>query len=421
MSMPHFKYVVVGAGGAGSAAAGAIREHDPAGSILIIGQESNRPYLRPALHKEYLRHDKTRLQIAIEDVGWYDENRITLRTGRRVSQIETGRRTVLLDNGDEIAFDKLLLTTGSSSRPLRVLGAELPNVFYLRTIQDCDRLHHAIEKSRTDGRAKAVVIGAGLLAVEAAATLKQMKLGVDLLLGRQLPWGKFAGENTGRFLQRFLEQNQIGVHTDVAPERIEGDGRVQRVALSDGRSLDCDFVLAAVGIVSNRDLVRNTPIAAEKAILVDDHCRTNVQDIYAAGDCAAIFDPLFGKHRVIDHWESARYCGRLAGANMAGADLRYDTVNNFGSEIFGLKMVAWGEPRLVDHRLVRGTPSIESPDFAEIGVAADGRVAQVLAIGRASEHDLFRQFVASRLNVDGKEELIKDPSQPLDSLLQSAS
>ena len=181
--------------------------------------------------------------------------------------------------------------------------------------------------------------------------------------------------------------------------------------------IDCDFSVVATGIISNRELLRGTPIAAEKAILVDDHCRTNIEGIFAAGDCAAVFDPLFGKHRVIDHWDSARVLGAIAGANMAGVEARYDSVNTYSSEIGGLMLKAWGEGRFVDHRLMRGTPNVESPDFAEIGVAADGRVAQVLAIGRSEEHSLFEELVGRRFNLEGREEAIKDPARDLRGVL----
>lgn len=427
MSIGHVKHIVVGAGGAGSAAAEAIRKHDPQGSILLIGQESTRPYLRPSLSKEYLRRQMSKMDIVIEPVGWYDANHIELRTGRRVTHLDTARRTIALDNGDEIAFDNLLLATGASARPLKVPGADLPNVFYLRTISDCDRLHNAIDKAKSEGRqqpgsdrsirGRAAVIGADLLAVESAASLRQMGLHVDLIVGPSHAWSRIAGENTGKFIARFLEKHGVAVHANIDIARIEGDGRVQRIALSEGTPLDCDFAVAAEGIVPNRELVRDTPIAAEKAILVDDHCRTNVAGIYAAGDCAAVFDSLYGKHRLLDHWESARYTGAIAGANMAGADVRYDTVNTFTSDIFELKLFAWGEARFVDRRLVRGTPAIDSPAFAEIGVASDGRVSQVLAIGRPEEHELFNELVRRRFNVEGHEEAIKDPSRDLRELL----
>lgn len=430
MSIAHYKYVLVGAGRAGSAAAAEIRRRDPAGSILLIGQETSRPYLRTALSKSYLRRTQSRMEIVLEPVGWYDQMHVELRTGRRVSHLDSARQTITLDNGDEIAFDQLLLAGGASPKPLRVSGAELPNVFYLRNINDCDRLHHAIDKAKLEGRAQsraggnrtirgcAAVIGSGLLAVEVAASLRQMDLQVDLIAGREHLWSKFAGEMTGRFIARHLQNHGVNVHVGIGPDRIEGDGRVQRVALSNGTSVDCDFLVAAVGIVPNRDLVRNTPIAAEKAILVDDHCRTNVPTIYAAGDCAAVFDPLFGKHRVIDHWDSAEMTGKLAGANMSGADIRFSGVNSYTSEIFNLKLTAWGEGRLVNHRLLRGTPNGETADFAEIGVAADGRVAQVLTIGREHEHALLGELVLRRQKIDGNEELLKDPNQPLGAILK---
>jgi 3-phenylpropionate/trans-cinnamate dioxygenase ferredoxin reductase subunit len=425
MNALHFKYVLVGGGGAGSAAAEAIRKIDSQGSILLVGLEHSRPYIRPALSKEYLRGQTSRLEIAADPVGWYAEQNIELRTGRRAAHLDTARRTLTLDNGAEVSFNKLLLATGASPKPLRIPGADLPNVFYLRTIDDCDRLHHAIDKAKAEGRphpnsasrGRAVVIGNGLLAVELAASLNQIGLYVQLVVGRSYPWGKIAGENAGKFIARYLENRGVTVHAGIAPLRLEGDGRVQRVVTSDGQSVDADFVVAAHGIVVNRELLRGTPIAAEKAILVDQRCRTNVPDIYAAGDCAAILDPLFAKHRLLDHWDSARVTGALAGANMAGADVQYDTVNSFYSEVFDLKLCAWGEGRFVHHRLLRGTPTLEAPDFAEIGVAADGRVSQVLAIGRSNEHDAFRDLVGRRFNVDGIEEAIKDPARDLKSLI----
>ncbi|HEY1628747.1 MAG TPA: FAD-dependent oxidoreductase, partial [Tepidisphaeraceae bacterium] len=403
----------------GSAAAAEIRRHDSVGSILLIGQEHNRPYDRTTLSKQYLRRQKNRAEISINEPGWFAEHHIELRTGRRASHLDTSRRAVALDNGEEISYDKLLLATGSSPKMLTIPGAELPNVFYLRTIDDCDRLHHAIDKAKAEGRphesgrGRAAIIGSGVLAVEVAASLQQIGIRAEFLVGRPHPWGKFAGENTGKFIARYLEHHGVIVHASIGAERLEGDGRVQRVIGSNGKAIECDFIVAAIGAVSNRDLLRSTPISAEKAILVDEHCRTNVADVYAAGDCAAIFDPLFGKHRILDHWDNATITGAIAGANMAGADVRYDIVNSFFSEVYDLNLQAWGEARLVHHRLVRGVPNVDSPSFVEIGVGADGRIAQVLAIGREEEHPLLRDLVQRRVNVNGLEEQIKDPAREL--------
>jgi 3-phenylpropionate/trans-cinnamate dioxygenase ferredoxin reductase subunit len=140
---------------------------------------------------------------------------------------------------------------------------------------------------------------------------------------------------------------------------------------------------------------------------------TYVPGIYAAGDCAAILDPLFGKHRLLDHWDNARVTGNLSGSNMAGGDERYDTVNHFWSELFGQTANVWGEAKLVYRRLLRGLPgdAASGNDFAEIGIAADGRVAQVIAFGRKHEHEQFSQLVATRFRVDGNEEDLKDTTR----------
>jgi 3-phenylpropionate/trans-cinnamate dioxygenase ferredoxin reductase subunit len=420
----HVKYLLVGGGLASSCAAEAIREADREGSILLINAEVNRPYHRPPLSKEYLRRQKPRAELFAHEPQWFEKNHVALQTGRRVSHLDVPRMTAVLDNGQEISFDRLLLATGATPVPLTIPGALLPNLFYLRTIDDCDVLHHAIDKAKAEGRShdrgrgRAVVIGGGLLGVEMAASLTQLGLSVDLLLNHAHPWNRFGGENTGRFLSVYLQKRGVRVHPNSAPLRLEGDGRVQRAVLADGTSIDCDFAVAAIGAAPNRDLLHGTPIAAGRAILADQHCRTNVPGIYAAGDCAAVFDPLFGKHRVLDHWDNAIVTGHLAGRNMAGIEQPYSAVNYFFSDVFDLSLSAWGDSRHIDRRLLRGTPNVESPDFVEFGIAADGRIVQVLAVGHKGEDDGLRELIAKRVRVNGNEEALKDPSSELGKLLE---
>jgi 3-phenylpropionate/trans-cinnamate dioxygenase ferredoxin reductase subunit len=432
MNAHHVKYLLVGGGLASSSAAQAIRGIDPDGELLLVGQEIVRPYHRPPLSKEYLRREKSRAELFTHGGDWFEHNRVALRTGRRAARLDTARSSVTLDNGEIIGYDQLLLATGMSPRPLEIPGADLPNLFYLRTIEDAHQLHKAVDKAHAEGRpheagartgprGRATVIGAGVLGVELAASLTQLGMSVDLLAGHAWPWDKFAGENTGRVLAAFLEKRGVRVLADARPVRLEGDGRVQRVALPDGKIIDCDFAVAAIGAVVHRELLRGTPIAAEKAILADAYCRTNIPNVFAAGDCAAVFDPLFGKHRLLDHWDNAAVTGALAGRNMAGVAEPYAAVNTFFSDVFDLTMNGWGEARQVHHRLLRVPHSPAGngavPDLVEIGIAADGRVAQVLALGHAGEDDLLRELVARRVNVNGREEKLKDPATPLGEFL----
>lgn len=422
----HVKYLLIGGGIASNAAAEGIRELDRSGSIVLIGQEIVRPYHRPPLSKQYLLGDKRRPYLFAKNAEWYVENDVQLRTGRRAVALDTARMSVTLDDGQEISFDRLLIATGGSARPLDVPGAELPNVFTLRTVEDADRLQHAVDKAKAEGRkhvhapagtgrGTACVIGGGVLGVEVAATLRQAGLEVTLLVAHDYPWHKLAGETVGKFITRYLESRGVNVQVQHRAVRLEGDGRAQRVIAGD-RTFHTDLVVAAVGMRVNRDLLRGTPIAAERAILVDDHGRTSVPGIFAAGDCCAMFDPLFGKHRVFDHWEHAQVTGRLAGRNMAGADERYSGVTHLFSDVFDLSLSAWGEPRLVERHLVRGTPNLDAPQFAEIGTDASGRVSHVIAVRNSGDEPDYAPIVRSRLDVTGREEQIKDPAVNLSSL-----
>src|SRR5918993_1497631 len=338
MSRLHVKYLLVGGGLASSAAAEAIRALDAGGSILMLGQEPVRPYHRSPLSKAFLRRERSRTDLFAREADWFNGNNVDLRTGQRVAHLDVARRTASIDNGDEISYDQLLLATGASARHLTIPGAELQNVFYLRTLGEAEMLQNAIAKAKNEGRGRATIIGGGLLGVEVAASLTQAGGGRDLVVGDALPWKRFAGESIGAVLKRYLEAKDVTVHLGQRPMRLEGDGRVQRVVLPDGNTMTCDFVVAAVGGVVNRELLRGTPIAAETAILTDERCRTNVGHVFAAGDCAAVFDPLFGKHRIIDHWDHASVTGTIVGTNMAGGEARYDVVNTFFSDVFDLSL-----------------------------------------------------------------------------------
>ena len=432
MSNLHVKYLLVGGGLASFSAAAAIRALDPEGNILLVAQEIVRPYHRPPLSKAYLRREVGRDELFASHDHWFERNRVDLRTGRRAAHLDVARGAVALDNGDIIGYDKLLLATGMSPRPLNIPGADLPNLLYLRTLEDAHRLHKAIDKAKAEGRpheagsrigprGSATVIGGGFLGVELSASLAQAGLRVDLLHSHAHPLNRVAGEIAGKALATFLEKRGVRVHLDSRVVRVEGDGRAQRVVCDGGAVVDCDLAIAAVGGVAHRELLRGTPIAAENAILVDSHCRTNVPQIFAAGDCAAVFDPLFGTHRLLDHWENASITGRLAGRNMAGAAEPYATVNHFYSEAFDLRIDGWGEARQVVRRLVRDYRTANgidaTLDLVEIGIAADGRVAQVLALGHAADGESLRELVANRVNVNGREERFKDPAIPLSSLI----
>jgi NADPH-dependent 2,4-dienoyl-CoA reductase/sulfur reductase-like enzyme len=426
MSDLHVKYLLVGGGLASSAAAQAIRAIDREGSVLLVGQEISRPYRRSDVSGGYLLRRVGRDALFTLPPDWFERNGVALRTGRRVSHLDTARQAATLDSGEEVSFDRLLIATGTVPRALEVPGARLPNLFYLRTVEDADRIQHAIEKARHEGRAhergrgRVTVIGGGTLGLALAATFATAGLGVDLAVAHDRPFHRFAGENAGRLITGHLQKHGVSVHLGAPAVRLEGDGRVQRVFLGNGQTLPCDFAVAAVGAVPNKELLRGTPIEAGKSILVDEHCRTNVPHVFAAGDCAAVFDRRFGKHRGQAQWDEADVTGALAGANMAGSGRRYESIGEYSADVLGLKVRAWGEARLVDRRIVRGAAGAangEAAHLTEFGVAADGRVAHVLAVGAAEDDAVFRRIVAERTAINGNEDRFREPSSPLSDLL----
>lgn len=424
MERLHVNHLLLGGGVTGASAARRIRQIDSSASILLVGQEISRPYHRSDLIRRYLARLCGRRELSFMPEGWFSANHVELRTGCRATHIDTARRSVLLETGQEVSYDHLLIATGRSALALNIPGAHWPNVHYARTIEQTDRLLHAVEAAKTEGtrhdqgRGRVVVIGGGLHAVEVACALRKHRLHVTLLCPGRYLWSRFAGETTGRWLAHYLSHQGVQVKTDAPVAALEGDGRAQRVVLSEASPIPCDLVVSALGTQVNRDLVRNTIIAAEKAILTDARGRTNVPDIFAAGDCAAFFDPLFGKHRLSDHWDNATITGEIVGANMTGLNESFTQVGSFNGWVGDLTMQGFGEPRFVQRRLIRGTPSVSDPDFLEIGMDEQGRIRQILAIGaRKDQNPRLCELIHRGLVVNGQEERIKDPAVSLESLL----
>jgi 3-phenylpropionate/trans-cinnamate dioxygenase ferredoxin reductase subunit len=426
----HIRYLLIGAGVAGSCAAEAIRALDADGSLLMVGQEIMRPYHRPPLSKSFLRGESGRDDLLSLPLGWFSANNVQLITGRRVTWIEPDRHRATLDDGTVVQYEQCLLCFGGMVAPLELPGAGLPGLYYLRTLSDAESLITRLQQALRDGRphphgrGRAAVVGGGLLGVEVAASLRTRGLWVELLMGGPLPWPEVAGEAGGRFLVALLQKNGIVVHAGNPPTALEGDGRVQRVQLAGGEAVQCDFAVACVGMQVDRRLLQGTSIPMGRAITCDEFARAGADQgvgrIWAAGDCSAILDRRFGKHINQGHAPTAAATGRLAGRNMVhaarGGELEpWEDLPGWDSEVFGISVAGWGLSRLVDRRIVRGNTNIADPDFAEIGIDAAGRVCHVMVAGRASEQESLRRLVADRTDISGRESDLRDPNRPLDA------
>lgn len=415
MASVHVKYLLLGGGSAAAACAQAIRELDEGGDVMLISAEAGRPYHRPPLARGYLRRELPLEQIYFHPPEWYSSHRVTLRTSTRAMALDVAKRVVTLVDGTQVRFDTLAIATGAIPRPLTVPGGNLPGVMSFRTVEDVNRIHHAAEVAMKNPVGRVVVVGGGVLAVEVAASLATMrdpagrKLRVTLACGTDQLLPQLAGRHVSRSLARVLDGLAVEVKHSEPVLSVEGDGRAQRVR-TPSRELQCDFVVAAEGFQPSKEFLRGTNIESEKAILTNPQGETNVPGIFAAGECAAMFDTVFGKHRVLDHWDVTVSRGLVVGANMAGANRPWMGVTVHRAEVGATRVALIGEPRFADRQIVR---DLGLEGLAEFGVDREGRICSAVLLGTGSYEDTLVEYVRQRPGVQGKEDSLRDPSQPL--------
>lgn len=308
-------YVILGNGAAGLSAAKAIRERDKTGSIVMISNEPYSTYNRPMLTKSMIAGMRPE-EIAVEDAAWYEENRVYQVLGRAVTAIHTKEKEVELSDGTKCKYTKLIYALGSECFIPPIPGVEKPQVTAVRRLEDVQK----IEKLLPDTK-QVVVIGGGVLGLEAAWALKQAKVQVTVLELAPKLMGRQLDDPASEMLKAIIESNGIDIRTGVQIAAIEGTDKVQAVSLGDGTKIPAQLVLISAGVRSNMALAKEAGIAVNRAVLVNERMETNVPEIYACGDCA--------EYEGINYaiWPQALEQGKIAGANAAGDALTYTTVS----------------------------------------------------------------------------------------------
>jgi 3-phenylpropionate/trans-cinnamate dioxygenase ferredoxin reductase subunit len=345
------RFVIVGAALAGASAAAALREGGFDGDITLIGAEKQLPYNRPPLSKGYLRGQDRFEDQLVNPAAYYPEHGVTLRLGVRAEAVDPTRKVVSLERGEEIRYDRLLVAIGGRNRTLTTPGAELPGIFQLRTVEDCDR----IRASATPGR-RAVVVGLGFIGSEVAASLRQMGLEVTAVEGHPVPLARVLGPEVGGVLAGIHREKGVELVLEDSVAAFEGAGRVERVRTKKGRALECDFVVAGIGIVPNAELLAAAGATVDNGVLVDELCRTSLPDVYAAGDVANHLHPVFGRLRV-EHWNNGSRQGRAAARAMLGGPEPYDYLHSFWSDQYEHVVEYVGFAAAWDRLVFRGDPA----------------------------------------------------------------
>src|SRR5213596_853340 len=328
-------YLIIGSGIGGASTCEGIRRHDKRGSVTLVGAEVFPPYKRWILSKSFLREKVAPIKkLTIVDPGWYNSHKIETRFACMVTQVNIDRRLAVLGNGETIEFNKACLAMGS--RPVRppVAGVGLGNVIYLRTIRDALALREmaSLEKA-------IVVVGGGLLACEAAASLRQMKFKVSMMHRNAYLLNRYLDPEAGAWITSYFEKHGITLLLGESLNGFEGKTVLRNIQTKSGNRIAAGVAVVACGTEPNLDLVRNTPLAGPHGSPVSEYLETEEKGIYAVGDLAFYPDRIMGGVRRQTHWENAREQGLVAGANMTGKKrIRYEQVPYFWTEIFDLHM-----------------------------------------------------------------------------------
>ena len=344
-------FVIVGASLAGAKAAETLRSEGFDGRVVLIGDEARRPYERPPLSKEYLRGEKDFDAAAVHPADFYDEQDIELRSSSLVTAIDPAAASVTLSSGEQIAYDRLLLATGATPRRLPVPGAELPGVAYLRSADDADTLRQAIGLT-----AQVVVIGAGWIGAEVAASARQLGAAVAMVELAAVPLERVLGAEVGAIYRDLHASHGVDLHFGVGVEAIVGSKTVEAVRLSDGTELPASAVVVGVGVAPRVELAHAAGLAVEDGVVVDEHLETSVPGIFAAGDVANAFHPRYGTRIRLEHWSAALNQGPAAARAMLGQRVVYDRSPYFFSDQYELGMEYRGWAPDFDEVVFRGDP-----------------------------------------------------------------
>jgi 3-phenylpropionate/trans-cinnamate dioxygenase ferredoxin reductase component len=308
--------------------------------------------------------------------------------------------------GDQLRYGGLLLATGAQPIRLGLPGEDLEGVYYLRTVDDAERLRAAISRAET-----MVMIGGGFIGAEVAASTTQMDTRVTLLELAETLWTRAVGPQMGRFFEEFLRDRGVHVRTRTSAERLEGDGSVEAVVLPDGSRLHADVVVIGVGVRPDVGLAERAGLPVDDGVLVDRHLRATDR-IWAAGDVANAAHPLFGRIR-IEHWAEALNQGLIAGRNLAGAGDRYDRIPYFYSDQFDLSLSYLGHVREWDELVLRGDRNVKEPKFVA-WYLRQGTPRAALIVNDWDAEDAVREVIRRDEPVD--RDRLADPAVPLAGL-----
>ena len=345
--------------------------------LTIISADSSVPYERPPLSKGFLSGKDTEASVFINPDDFYRAHEIEVRLNCVVSSVDPARKTVRLNSGEEIGFEKLIVATGARVRTLDVPGIDLAGIYYLRTLEDSKHIRLKAESAK-----QAVVIGGGFIAMEVCSVLAQKGIGTTMVLPEDRIWKRFFTPAMSRFFEDYYMARGVRFAKNNKVVKFTGTGTVESAVLQNGGSAPCDMVVAGIGVTPVTEPLANSGIEVADGVVVNEYLETNQRDIYAAGDVASYYDVLFDKHRRAEHWDNAVSQGQHCARILSGERAPFVHVPYFFSDVFDLSYEFWGDSSGADDILERG--DLSSRSFS-VWWLRQGRLVAAFIMNRPDE------------------------------------
>jgi 3-phenylpropionate/trans-cinnamate dioxygenase ferredoxin reductase component len=402
-------FVIVGASLAGAKAAETLRAEGFAGRVVLVGAEPERPYERPPLSKDYLQGKAERDEAFVHEASYYADHDIDLRVGETVTELDPGHRELALGTGERLSFDRLLLATGAEPRRLSIPGSGLEGIHYLRTLADSEAL-----RQRLEAGGRLVVVGAGWIGAEVAASARQHGVDVTVIDPFSVPLERVLGAEVGAIYRDVHQDHGVELLLETGVAAFDGSTRLERVRTEDGREIECDIVVVGIGAEPRTQLAAAGGLAVDNGILVDERLETSVPGIFAAGDVAAHLHPLLGRLRV-EHWANALNQGPAAARGMLGSSEAYERLPYFFSDQYAVGMEYSGHATDWDRVVFRG--DVAEREFIAFWLSGD-RVLAGMNVNVWDVTDPIQRLIRERVAV--RDDRLADTDVPLEELVPQA-
>ena len=403
--------LIVGGGLATARAVKAYREAGGEGPVRLLSADSLVPYHRPPLSKKYLRGEAEVADTLVEPETFYAEHGVEVELETVVATLDLEGRRVLLEGGGEREFDRLLIASGATPHRLDVPGIDLEGVHTLRTLGNSTAIREAARDAR-----HAVVVGAGFIGMEVAASLKQLGLEVTLVHRGKGLFELLRARQLMQFLADLYAREGVELVLGDEVQSFAGRSRLDAVETTRGRVIQAELAVVGIGVAPVTGWLEGSGLQLDDGVVVNESFETGVENVWAAGDVARFYDPIFAKHRRIEHWSNANYAGAEVGKLIAGGEGGFDIVSAFFSEVFGLTFRVFGDVDDVDDIVFRGTLE----ERKAIGFyVRDGRLAATLVVGQDDEtQERLKELIRAGARVPDPERLA-DENAPLDDVFET--